>query len=122
MKKTKLADVSEVILEYVNSINPNELKDNSIILTNGIWDVYLDYTGTDYESAVGFIRNLANYKKKLLMEVVYSTSISEILSSTQNLSEYMQIVSTDFSISVGSRKNPFLNWVLRARIFLQKFF
>jgi hypothetical protein len=122
MNKTKLSNVPEIFVEYLNNINPNDLNKSSIVLTNGTWDIYLDYTGTDYESALGSIRNLANYRKKLLMEVVYSESITEIMNTSRNLSDYLNRVSGEFTVSVGSRKSYFLNWALRARLFIQNFF
>jgi len=122
MTKIKLGEVPESFIQYLNDVNPRDLEKMSIVLSNGIWDVYLDYTGTNYENAVGYIRNLANYKKNLIMELVVSEGVNEILNASRNLSDYLDTVSGEFTVSISSRKNYFLNLMLRARVFFQNFF
>jgi len=118
--KVKVSEISQRLLDFVDSSPENVLETDSIILTNGKWNLYLDYQGEKPEKGLESIRLLANYKKKLMKNFVASDSPGQIIQTARDFSDFLYY--RDFSVSVAAKNNIFLGLALRARLFIERFF
>lgn len=116
----KYGEVSEKILEFLDNAPENFLHEEALVLTNGTWDVHLDYTGEDVQEGMEDLRFFVNYKKELLSKIIVSEKIPEILGTAHEIAEYFSY--RNFTVSVGARNNIFLGLWLRLRVAVAEFF
>lgn len=114
--KIKYGEISEKIAEFLESVPKDSVKTESLILTNGKWNVYLDYNGEDEHEALDVLRGFAHYKKNLIEKIIVSDSISDIIGTSVAVSEYFE--HRGFTVSIEARNNIFLSALLRIRVFM----
>lgn len=118
--KIKVSEISEHLLDFVDSSPENVLETDYIILTNEKWNLYLDYQGENPRKGLETIRLLANHKTKLMKNFVASESPGQILQTARDFSDFLYY--RNFSVSIAAKNNVFLGLLLRARVFLERFF
>lgn len=118
--KVRVSEVSEKLLEFVEDSPKNILETDAIVLTNGRWNLHLDYNGNEPVKALDSIKILANYKKKLMKNFVASESPGQILNTARDFADYFNY--RDFTVSVSAKNNILWGLALRAHIMIARFF
>jgi hypothetical protein len=118
--KMKYGEVTEKILDFLDTVPENFLDEEALVLTNGKWDVHLDYLGDDPKEGLDDLRFFVTYKKDLLGKLIVSEKVPEILGTAHEIAEYF--LYRNFTVSVGARNNIFLGFWLRLRVAITEFF
>jgi len=117
--KIKYGDVSEAILKFLDEAPEDFLASDSFVLTNGKWEIHLDFYGENFSEGAMHLRHFVNHKNNLIGNIIASQKASEIIASAEKISEYFE--HREFTVSIGS-KNIIDTFRLRFRIFVFNFF
>lgn len=113
--KIKYGEVSDTIMNFLDEAPTDFLESDSLVFTNGKWEVHLDYTGDQPEEALDLVRQFVHYKKDLIGNIIASSKPSEILSAAEKIANYFEY--RDFTVSIGA-KSFIDTLLLRFRIFI----
>jgi histidyl-tRNA synthetase len=116
--KIKYGDVSETIMNFLDEAPDNFLSSDSLVLTNGKWEIHIDYVGENPNQALDTVKQFVYYKKDLIGNIISSFYPSEILAAAEKVATYFEY--RDFTVSIGSR-NIIDAFMLRMRIFAFRF-
>lgn len=112
--KTQVKNTSDIFKEFLENAPKNILKNQAIIINNGVWNVHIDYTGKNYEDGLNDLKLLTNSRPQIIKRISSSKKISEILYSTRELAEYCS--HREFVVSIKAKDSILLNILLRLRI------
>lgn len=118
--KMKYGEVTDKIIEFLDNVPHTFLIKDALVLTNGKWDIHLDYKGENPVDGIEDLKIFANHKKDLISKLILSEKVPEILSTAHELAEYF--LHRDFTVSIGARNSILLGIWLRLRILTAQFF
>lgn len=112
--QTTIKQTTEIFLDFLEKAPSDLLENQSVIITNGVWNIHLDYDGEDYEKGMDSLRLLATGRPKLIKNFSASKNINEVLYSARNLADYFE--HRNFTVSLEAKRNKLLNILLKIRI------
>lgn len=112
----KYGEVRDRVLEFLDNADDNFLQEECLILTNGIWDVQLDYNGEFPSEGMEDLKIFVNHKKELIGKMIQSKSTTQILNVAHEVADYF--LHRNFTVSVGARGNFLLGILLRFQVFM----
>jgi hypothetical protein len=118
--KTKVGDTAEVFNHFLENAPKNILKDQAIIITNGVWDIHIDYNGENYEEGLRDLKLLATARPHLIKLISASKNVNQILYSIEELAGYFE--HRNFTVSLKAKNSFVLDFLLRARVWLRAIF
>lgn len=118
--KTKVSHVADVLINFIDNADDDLLSREAVVLTNGTWNIHLDYQGSDPKAALEDLRIFATHKTNLIKDILGSQSARAIIYAAQNLTDFFD--PRQFTVSVAARNNFMLGLELRARVWFSSFF
>lgn len=114
----KVSETKDRFLQFIDELPPDFLNNQSIVLTNGRWNIHLDYNGDNPDQGIIHLRMMAEHKQKLLKRFLASKSPKQILNVAQDMSEYFNY--RQFTVSIGAKNNFFLGILLRIQVWADR--
>lgn len=112
--KVKYGDVTDTILKFLDDAPDNFLENDAFVLTNGKWEVHLDFYGENFSEGAMHLRHFVQHKNNLIGNIIASNKPAEIIAAAEKIADYFE--HREFTVSIGSKN--FLNTILlRFRIF-----
>lgn len=116
----QVSETKKRFLSFIDELPPDFLDHQSVVLTNGVWNIHLDYTGDNPERGIMHLRMLAEHKQKLLKNFLASKTPREVLRAAQDMSDYFDY--RQFTVSVGAKNNFVLGILLRLQVWVNNKF
>jgi hypothetical protein len=113
--KIKYEEVTDKILKFLDENSDDFLASESFVMTNGRWEIHLDFYGENFSEGAMHIRHFVQHKKNLIGNLISSNKPSEIIATAEKISGYFE--HREFTVSIGAKS--FLDtFLLRFRIFV----
>jgi hypothetical protein len=113
--KIKYGDVTDSILKFLDENSDDFLASESFVMTNGRWEIHLDFNGENFSEGAMHIRHFVQHKKNLIGNLITSHKPSEIITTAEKIANYFE--HRQFTVSIGA-KSYFDTILLRLRIFI----
>jgi hypothetical protein len=118
--KMNVDNAANALIKFLDSSSENFLLTDSVIISNGIWNVHIDYEGQNPKQGLDNLKIFVHHKKEILNKILYSKSASDILTAAEAAQDYFNY--REFSVSVGARDNFILMILLRINAFFRRYF
>lgn len=111
--KIKYGDITETLLSFLDNAPDNFLENDTFVLTNGKWEIHLEFRGKNFNEGIMHLRHFIQNKNNLIGNIIASHKTTEIISAAEKVADYFE--HREFTVSIGSKK--LINTVLlRLRI------
>jgi hypothetical protein len=118
--KMKYGEVTDKIIEFLDTALENFLANDALVLTNGKWNIHLDYDGNNPSEGIEDLKIFVIHKRELISKIITSERVPEIINSAREVAEYF--LHRNFIVSIDARDNVLLSFWLRLRVFFANFY